>query len=75
MHDVLEGVLQYQCKELMKAIIQDEKLMSLDVLNQHLKKFDYGNYNNKNKSSHITLQTLNSENNSLGQKDLLKSVP
>ena len=74
MHDVLEGVLQYQCKELMKAIIQDEKLMSLDVLNQHLKKFDYGN-NNKNKSSHITLQTLNNENNSLGQKGLLKSVP
>ncbi|XP_015753158.1 PREDICTED: complement C3-like [Acropora digitifera] len=68
MHDVLERVLQYQCKELMKAIIQDEKLMSLDVLNQHLKKFDYGNYNNKNKSSHITLQTLNSENNSLGHK-------
>lgn len=59
----------------MKAIIQDEKLMSLDVLNQHLKKFDYGNYNNKNKSSHITFQTLNSENNSLGHKGLLNSVP
>ena len=42
MHDILEGVLQYQCKELMKAINQDEKLMSLDVLNQHLKKLVFG---------------------------------
>jgi hypothetical protein len=33
MHDILEGVLQYECKEMLKVFIFVEKHFSLDQLN------------------------------------------
>ena len=42
MHDVLEGVLQYHTKELLKYYILDEKIFSLDELNKRIISFDYG---------------------------------
>ncbi|XP_046848512.1 uncharacterized protein LOC124442044 isoform X1 [Xenia sp. Carnegie-2017] len=68
MHDILEGVLQYVCKELLKHFIFKEKFLTLEQLNERMNSFDYGNFNDKNKPSPITRTTLRSENNSLKQK-------
>jgi hypothetical protein len=51
MHDVLEGCLQYQCKELLKYLIQEVKYLKLDDLNFRIRNFDYEYYNDKNKPS------------------------
>ena len=70
MHDLPEGVLQYECKEMLKIFISEQKYLTLDQLNERIKRFDYGYYNDKNKPSPISLQTLNNSNNSLKQKGL-----
>lgn len=53
MHDVLEGVLQYECKEMLKVFIREETYFTLDQLNERIKDFDYGYYNDKNKPSNL----------------------
>lgn len=68
MHDILEGVLQYVCKELLKDFIFKEKFLTVEQLNERINSFDYGYFNDKNKPSPITRTTLRSENNSLKQK-------
>ncbi|XP_046848543.1 uncharacterized protein LOC124442062 [Xenia sp. Carnegie-2017] len=68
MHDILEGVLQYVCKELLKDFIFKEKFLTVEQLNERINSFDYGYFNDKNKPSPITRTTLKSENNSLKQK-------
>ena len=42
MHDVLEGVLQYETKELLIYIILERRLISLSFLNRHIESFPYG---------------------------------
>lgn len=42
MHDVLEGVLQYHTKELLKFYILEQKTFTLDELNNRIAPFDYG---------------------------------
>lgn len=68
MHDILEGVLQYECKEMLKEYIHVEKYFTFKELNEVIKKFDYGYYNDKNKPSPILAKTLKSKANSLKQK-------
>ena len=58
-HDLLEGVLQYECKEMLKTFINEEKYLTLDQLNERIKRFDFGYYNDKNRPSPISQQTLN----------------
>lgn len=53
MHDVLEGILQYECKEMLKVFIREETYFTLDQLNERIKDFDYGYYNDKNKPSNL----------------------
>lgn len=74
MHDILEGVLQYECKEVLKVFVNEEKYFTLDQLNERIRDFDYGYYNDKNKPSTIALKTLNSETNSLKQKGIKISM-
>ena len=68
MHDVLEGVLQYECKEMLKEFILKEKYLTLEQLNDRMTQFDYGYFNDKNKPSPISRQTLKSDNNNVKQK-------
>ena len=72
MHDILEGVLQYECKEMLKVFINEESYFTLDQLNERIKDFDYGYYNDKKKPSPITLRTINNSSNSLKQKGMTK---
>lgn len=68
MHDVLEGILQYETKEFLKYCIREEQLLTFSQLNENIKSFDFGYMNDSNKPSPIAPQTLASENNALKQK-------
>ena len=74
MHDILEGLLPYECKEMLKVFINEEKYFNLNQLNERIKTFDYGFYNDKNKPSPILHQTLTNNTNSLRQKGKLINV-
>ena len=68
LHDVLEGVLQYECREMLKTYISNEKYFTLEQLNDIISKFDCGFYNDKNRPSPITHTTLSrTDTNSLKQ--------
>ena len=41
MHDILEGSLQYEVKELLKHFIHTEKYFNLDQLNKQINEFPY----------------------------------
>lgn len=68
MHDVLEGVLQYEAKEFLKYAINEQSYFSLAQLNQWIQHFDFGYADSSNRPSPIAGQTLNSATNSLKQK-------
>ena len=42
MHDVLEGVLQYEAKLLLQHLIKDQKYFKLKVLNEAIEGMDMG---------------------------------
>ena len=68
MHDMLEGILQYETKEFLKYCIREEQLLTLSQFNENIKSFDLGYMNDSNKPSPIAPQTLASENNALKPK-------
>ncbi|XP_015773170.1 PREDICTED: uncharacterized protein LOC107351398 [Acropora digitifera] len=67
MHDVLEGVLQYGVKELIKVYINEQKLFTLDELNKRIAECDYGYHNDANRTAQITQKKLASADNGLRQ--------
>jgi hypothetical protein len=67
MHDILEGVLQYEMKEMLKLFIKKERYFTLDMLNDCISAYDFGYYNDKNKPSLITDAKFASKDNSLKQ--------
>ena len=67
MHDILEGVLQYVIKELLKVFIFEKKYFRLDDLNGRIATFDFGYHNDTNKPAPIQAQKLTSNDNSLKQ--------
>ena len=67
MHDVLEGVLQYLIKELLKVFIYQKKYFKLDDLNGRIGSFDFGYHNDTNRPAPIQAQKLASQDNSLKQ--------
>jgi hypothetical protein len=67
MHDVLEGVLQYETKELLKYLVQQRKIISLSFLNEQIENFSYGYCDLPNKPMPITQQSLNSHDHCLKQ--------
>lgn len=71
MHDILEGVLQYECKEMLKLLIKQEKIFTLEQLNNRIQLFDYGYMNDSDKPSPIQQRTLDSDNNSLKEKVIM----
>jgi hypothetical protein len=51
MHDILEGVLQYEVKLLLHHLVTEERLFTLEQLNKRLQTFDYGYNAAKDKPS------------------------
>ena len=71
MHDVLEGVLQYEVKLLLRHLILEEKLCTLAQINSRLTSFDYGYQMSKDKLSPITDSRIHStDSNLLGQSGM-----
>lgn len=67
----LEGVLQYETKELLKYIVQERKLISLTFLNQQIQSFPYGYCDSPNKPMPVMPATMNSRDHSLKQTGML----
>lgn len=74
MHDVLEGLLQYEVKELLKYAINEQVFFRLDNLNDWIVDFDYGYMDISNKPSVISSATLNSATNSLKQRGNIQLI-
>ncbi|KAF0046008.1 hypothetical protein F2P81_002537 [Scophthalmus maximus] len=66
MHDVLEGVAPLEVKLLLRHFIYEEKLFTLEQLNDRIAGFDYGYMNDKNKPSAI-INLRSSENAAFGE--------
>ena len=66
MHDVLEGVLQLELKQLLLHCIKN-RFFTLELLNQRMKCFSYGPAETSNRPSQISAATLCAEDNSLKQ--------
>ena len=67
MHDILEGVLQYCVKEVLKVFINIKHFFTLGELNRRIEAFDYGYHNDTNRPAKIQPQRLASRDNSLKQ--------
>ena len=67
MHDVLEGVLRYAVKEILKVYILENKLFTLDELNNRIVSFHYGCHNASNKPAKILRKKLLSDDHNLKQ--------
>lgn len=74
MHDILEGVLQYVVKELLKVYILQKKYFTLEDLNRRITDFDFGYHNDTNKPMPIQPQKLTSQDNSLKQHGMKNDV-
>ncbi|EDO36048.1 predicted protein [Nematostella vectensis] len=68
MHDVLEGLLQYEVKEFLKYAMYEKRFLTLDNLKTSIRDFDYGYPDAANKPSLISSKKLNSGTNSLKQR-------
>ena len=66
MHDILEGVLPLEIKELIKHYI-DKKVLSLGQLNKAIESFKYGGLDLSNKPTPISPATLAARDHLLKQ--------
>lgn len=68
MHDILEGSLQYEVKELLKYLIYSASYLTIDQLNQKINTFPYVLSDKNSKPTIISSKTLLSKDHSLKQK-------
>ena len=72
MHDVLEGLLQYEIKLMLKVMINTESYISLNDLNTRLDCLELGHMESKDRPSQISSTTFQSSGNSLKQNGMLQ---
>ena len=70
LHDILEGMLQYEVKLLLQYFVNFESYLTLDTLNSKLHNTELGSVEAKNRPTAISVKTLNSDGNSLKQNGL-----
>ncbi len=68
MHDILEGAVQYEVKELLKHLINEKSYFSLSLLNNKIERFPYMQTDKENKPVAILSSTLSANYHSLKQK-------
>ncbi|XP_028419229.1 uncharacterized protein LOC114544960, partial [Dendronephthya gigantea] len=59
MHILLEGLVPYETKLMLKYLIDESRCITLKELNRRMENFDYGYMNKKNKPTAITRETIN----------------
>lgn len=67
MHDVLEGVLEYEVKLLLRYCIEDRKYFSYKELQDWMEGFQLGYMEMPNRPTPITREILKKKDNSLNQ--------
>lgn len=67
MHDVLEGVLQYEVKLMLQYMITIEQYFTLDMVNTKLENLELSKAESVNRPTSISSTTFKSEGNSLKQ--------
>ena len=72
MHILLEGVVPYETKFLLKLLIDGEKCLTLKELKSRMDSFDYGYMNTRNKPSPITRESINMADTKLKQSGRYK---
>ena len=70
MHDILEGSLQYDVKELLKYFIHTEKYFTLDELNKKISEFPYVLSDKATRPATIAQTVLASSDHTVKQKGL-----
>ena len=71
MHDVLEGLLQYEIKLMLQELVYTESYVSLGELNTRLECLELGHMESKDRPSQITQTTLQSSGSSLKQNGMI----
>ena len=71
MHDVLEGVLQYEVKLVLRHCVVSKKYFQLSFLNMHIDNYELGFMEAANRPSPIKKETLKSSDHSLKQNGQL----
>lgn len=61
MHDIYEGICRYEIAKILHNLIYTEKLLSLDILNDRIRFFDYPISNNENIPPIVTKASLRNE--------------
>ena len=64
-HDILEGALQFEVKLMIQVMTREENYFTLNIFNSQLENIDYGYMEINNKPTSLSLQTINSDGNSL----------
>lgn len=67
-HDMLEGVLPFELKLLLKYLIYEEQFFSLDDLNCAIESIELGELESLDRPSPISYQTLREDGHSLKQQ-------
>lgn len=70
MHDLLEGVLQYETSLILKYIIRQQHYMTYQDFSKALNGLELGYMEADNRPTDITSKTISSDDKSLGQKGL-----
>lgn len=65
MHDMLEGVCNYDIGLMLKIMIFDFKYFTIDTLNNRIELFDYGSVDIRNRPTLIASETLKGKGNKL----------
>ena len=65
LHNVLEGLLQYEVKLMLQIMINTESYISLSELNTRLECLELGHMESKDQPTQITQTTLQSSGNFL----------
>lgn len=68
MHDLLEGVLQYEACLILKHVIKEKSFLSYSAFAEALDGLELGYMEADNRPTSIPATTLNSDDRSLGQK-------
>ena len=69
MHDILEGVLQYEAKLLLRHLIYEEGCLTLEQLNSRISRMELGYMESSNRPSEISTTTLQAEDSNLLTQD------
>ncbi len=74
MHDILEGVLQYETKLLLVYYVYDAKVFSSTVLCEIMESYEFGYMEVKNRPTPVESKTLRSKDNLLKQNGMFLMI-